>query len=64
MEENNCNAFVFSSSATVYGDKNPIPFKEDMQTGGTTNAYGSTNLMIENILIDVANANSNFSAVL
>lgn len=64
MEENNCNAFVFSSSATVYGDKNPVPFKEDMQTGGTTNAYGSTKLMIENILIDVANANSNFSAVL
>lgn len=64
MEENNCNAFVFSSSATVYGEKNKVPFNEDMETGGTTNAYGSTKLMIENILKDVAGANKNFSAVL
>ena len=64
MEENDCNAFVFSSSATVYGDKNPVPFNEEMPTGGTTNAYGSTKLMIENILKDVAAANNKFSAVL
>ncbi len=64
MEEKNCNAFVFSSSATVYGDKNEVPFNENMPTGGTTNAYGSTKLMIENILKDVAAANNKFSAVL
>ena len=64
MEEFNCNAFVFSSSATVYGDKNPIPYKEDMQTGNTTNPYGTSKLMIEKILIDNAAANSNLSVIL
>lgn len=64
MEENNCNAFVFSSSATVYGEKNKVPFNENMETGGTTNAYGSTKFMIEMILQDVAKANDKFSAVL
>lgn len=64
MEEKNCNAFVFSSSATVYGEENPVPFNEKMKTGTATNAYGSTKLMIENILIDEAAANSAFSAVL
>lgn len=64
MEENNCNAFVFSSSATVYGEKNKVPFNENMETGGTTNAYGSTKFMIEMILKDVAKANNKFSAVL
>lgn len=64
MEENDCNAFVFSSSATVYGEKNKVPFDETMETGGTTNAYGSTKLMIENIVKDVAAANNKFSAVI
>ncbi|MBO5349595.1 MAG: UDP-glucose 4-epimerase GalE [Clostridia bacterium] len=64
MKEYNCNAIVFSSSATVYGDKNPVPFKEDMPVGGATNAYGSTKLMIENILTDVVKASDGFSAVM
>ena len=63
MEENNCNAFVFSSSATVYGDKNQPPFTENMETS-TTNPYGSTKLMIENILKDMANANKSFSVII
>lgn len=64
MQEFNCQAFVFSSSATVYGDKNPMPLKENMPTGTATNAYGTTKLMIETILTDYAHANADFSAVL
>ena len=64
MEEHNCNALVFSSSATVYGDKNPAPLNEEMPTGSSTNAYGTTKLMIENIITDVSRASTNFSAVL
>ncbi len=64
MERFDCNAFVFSSSATVYGEKNPVPFTEDMPTGTATNPYGTTKLMIENITIDACRANPRLSAVL
>ncbi len=47
---------VFSSSATVYGMNNPIPYREDMPIGGTTNPYGSTKFFIETILQDLAKA--------
>jgi len=59
----NVNKFVFSSSATVYGD-NKVPFKEDMDLLSTTNPYGETKAMSERILTDVANANPNFSVSL
>jgi len=64
MEKYGCNAFVFSSSATVYGETNPAPFVETMPTGGTTNAYGTTKLMIEQIVLDACKANEKLSAVL
>jgi len=55
--------FVFSSSATVYGDQ-PSPLKEDMELKKTTNPYGETKAMSERILTDVAKANPNFSVSL
>lgn len=64
MKEKNCKAFVFSSSATVYGDKNAVPFNEEMPTSASTNAYGNTKLMIEQILRDFAASWDDFSAVL
>ncbi len=64
MNKYNCKSMVFSSSATVYGDKNPVPFKEDMPVGKATNAYGRTKLMIEDILKDEATADKKFSVVL
>lgn len=64
MKEKNCKAFVFSSSATVYGDKNSVPFNEEMPTSASTNAYGNTKLMIEQILRDFAASWGDFSAVL
>ncbi|WP_010677036.1 UDP-glucose 4-epimerase GalE [Bacillus timonensis] len=52
--------FVFSSSATVYGD-NKVPFVETMNLLPTTNPYGETKAMSERILTDIANAIPSFS---
>ena len=53
--------FVFSSSATVYGDPEIIPITEDCKVGGTTNPYGTSKYMVEQILTDVAKAEPQFS---
>lgn len=55
---------VFSSSATVYGTSEKVPFTEDSPTGGCTNPYGWTKYMIEQILTDAAAANPKLSVVL
>jgi len=55
--------FVFSSSATVYGD-NKVPFVETMELLHTTNPYGETKAMSERILSDTAKANPDFSVSL
>ncbi|WP_223701145.1 UDP-glucose 4-epimerase GalE [Sutcliffiella deserti] len=55
--------FVFSSSATVYGD-NKAPFIEDMKLLPTTNPYGETKAMCERILTDIAKAYPVFSVAL
>nr|BFD24987.1 MAG: UDP-glucose 4-epimerase GalE [Candidatus Parcubacteria bacterium] len=57
------NKFVFSSSATVYGD-NKSPLLETMELLPTTNPYGETKVISERILTDVALANPNFSVAL
>lgn len=53
MKKYNVKTFVFSSSATVYGDPDTIPITEDCKTGGTTNPYGTSKLFIEQILKDI-----------
>lgn len=55
--------FVFSSSATVYGD-NTVPFFEDMDLLPATNPYGETKVISEKILSDVVKANPEFSVAL
>ena len=55
--------FVFSSSATVYGDQ-PSPLREDMELQKTTNPYGETKAMSERILTDTSNANNGFAVSL
>ena len=52
MRKYNCKKFIFSSSATVYGEPERIPLTEECRTGGTTNPYGTTKLFIEQILKD------------
>lgn len=56
--------FVFSSSSTVYGDPEIIPVTEDCKVGGTTNPYGTSKLMVEQILSDIAKAVPQFSITL
>ena len=56
MREHGVKNFVFSSSATVYGDPASVPIREDFPTGGTTNPYGTTKLFLEQILIDYCSA--------
>ena len=53
MRKYNVKKFIFSSSATVYGEPEKIPITEDCKTGGTTNPYGTTKLFIEQILQDL-----------
>lgn len=57
------NKFVFSSSATVYGE-NKVPFTETMELNQTTNPYGETKAMIERILTDIAKTNPHWSVAL
>ncbi len=64
MEKYNVQRFIFSSSATVYGEHNTPPLTEDLPTGGITNPYGWTKYMIEEILKDAAKANQELSVVL
>ena len=55
MREHGVKQFVFSSSATVYGMNNPVPFNETMPTSAT-NPYGYTKVVIEQMLRDLAAA--------
>ena len=56
MKKYGVKKFIFSSSATVYGKPETVPITEEFKIGGTTNPYGTTKLMIEQILQDAYNA--------
>ena len=60
MEEFGVFRLVFSSSATVYGLNNPIPYKEEYPTGAV-NPYGQTKVVIEQMLKDLAAADPRWS---
>lgn len=64
MRDAGCKKIVFSSSATVYGEENISPLKEDMPEGKTTNPYGTTKLYIERILKDTHYADNDWSVCL
>ncbi len=53
--------FVFSSSATVYGNPAEIPISESCPTGNPTNPYGMSKLMVERILEDLAKSDNRWS---
>ena len=63
MQEAGVKKIVFSSSATVYGSPKTVPIREDFPLH-TTNPYGSTKLMIENILQDLFVADNEWSIAL
>ena len=64
MQEHNCKNFVFSSSATVYGDSGVVPLTESAPKHDATNPYGWTKWMIEQILTDVCAADPTFNVVI
>ena len=63
MAKAGVNNFVYSSSATVYGEANPSPYVETMNLGSPSSPYGAGKVMVERILLDKARANPNFRAV-
>ncbi|MDR4987004.1 UDP-glucose 4-epimerase GalE [Bacillus cereus] len=63
MQKHNVKKFIFSSSATVYGVPKTSPITEDFPLSAT-NPYGQTKLMIEQIMRDIAKADSEWSIAL
>lgn len=60
MNKYGVKKFVFSSSATVYGDPEVVPITEESKTGETTNPYGTSKLFIEQILKDIYKADNSW----
>lgn len=63
MKKYDCKKIVFSSSATVYGIPKTVPIKEEFPLS-TTNPYGTTKLMIEQILNDLYVSDNKFSIII
>ena len=63
MNKFECKNIVFSSSATVYGSPEKLPITEDMPLS-TTNPYGATKLMIENILKDLYESDKSWNIII
>ncbi|MGP7735177.1 UDP-glucose 4-epimerase GalE [Oceanimonas smirnovii] len=64
MNEAGVFNLVFSSSATVYGSPESMPINEQCAVGGTTNPYGTSKLMVEKMLQDVAASDERWSIAL
>ena len=64
LQEIGCHNLIFSSSATVYGTPAFVPITEECPKGICTNPYGWTKSMIEQILLDMQNANKDWNVVI
>ena len=64
MRNHGCKNFIFSSSATVYGDPAIVPITEECPKGHCTNPYGQTKSMLEEVLMDVQKADPEWNVVL
>lgn len=64
MRKHGAKNFVFSSSATVYGDPAEIPITENCPKGICTNPYGWTKSMLEQILMDIQKADPEWNMVI
>lgn len=63
MKKYQINKFIFSSSATVYGNPETCPINEDFPLS-TTNSYGTTKLMVEDIVNNICKLNKDFNAMI
>ncbi|MBR0506893.1 MAG: UDP-glucose 4-epimerase GalE [Kiritimatiellae bacterium] len=64
LSAHDCKNIVFSSSATVYGQPQSVPIREDFPTPGCTNPYGWTKLMMEQVFRDVQKADPAWNTVI
>jgi UDP-glucose 4-epimerase len=64
MEKHNVKKFVFSSSATVYGDPEHVPCDENCPVSTATNPYGATKIMSEEIVKDICAADKTMNAAI
>ena len=64
MRAHGVKKFVFSSSATVYGDPAFVPITEECPMGETTNPYGATKSMQERILTDIWKSDNDWNIML
>jgi UDP-glucose 4-epimerase len=63
MQEYKVHNFIFSSSATVYGEENDVPYIETMKLGTPSSPYGATKVMVERVLADLASSDKSFRGV-
>ncbi len=61
MQRHDVRILVFSSSATVYGEQQPTPYREDGGFLDATSPYGQTKVMIERVLTDIAAADPSWN---
>lgn len=64
MAKADVKKLVFSSSATVYGEEAPVPYVETLKRGTTSSPYGTSKAMVEQILTDLSQSDSEWSVVL
>lgn len=64
MANHGVTKLVFSSSATVYGEKAPVPYQETYEYLSAASPYGQTKVMVERVLSDVAKAHSGWKVAL
>ena len=64
LSAHDCKNIVFSSSATVYGQPQSVPIREDFPTPGCTNPYGWTKRMMEQVVRDVQKADPAWNTII
>lgn len=64
MQRAGIKRLIFSSSATVYGEDAPVPYIETLPRGKTSNPYGTSKSMVEQVLTDLHKADPEWSIVL
>ncbi len=63
MQQHKVHNFIFSSSATVYGEENDVPYVETMKLGTPSSPYGASKVMVERVLSDLALSDTKFRGV-